>query len=523
MLTETDYDEILTRLQNLEKCTKSSRWLFMQIASQIIDFPKNFVARFRASRLKRIRRKLLRADDRHSSVFRSRLSAIPDLPFQISGPQADRLTELLTAHPAVRDAVAEIAAYRGSDLIREQVAAAVALDPDVGLLHGHERSFLTPWNDGAYHTVLAMRRLVPPGPYDAIVLMPHGMLGGADFVAGVLAHALVKSERVLVLRTESPTWERPDWYPAEAPSIDLSAVLKDAPHKTRLLYTLIEELRPKRVFNVNSRLCFDTFVEFGRQLSRFTQLYAYYFCADRTPEGVEVGYPIWYFSTVVPHLTAALFDTRDLAETLTRRYTLPPDVTRRMRTLYTPAVTAIPAHPVEEAQTASRPQRRRPRILWAGRLDRQKRFDLFVKIVAAMGDVDFDCWGKAVLDAPPDLAALPPNLTLHPPFAGYDDLPLADCDGWLYTSAWDGLPTILIELAALGMPITASAVGGVPELVDDRTGWPVRDVDDPAAYVAALRAMLADPADRRTRVAALVARVAERHSMAAYEATVRTV
>jgi glycosyltransferase involved in cell wall biosynthesis len=171
-------------------------------------------------------------------------------------------------------------------------------------------------------------------------------------------------------------------------------------------------------------------------------------------------------------------------------------------------------------QIASSGGRTRQRLLWAGRLDKQKRFDLLLKIAEAMPDIDFDCWGKAVLDAPPDVRNLPKNVTLHPPFGSFDELPLADSDGWLYTSAWDGLPTILIECAALGVPITASAVGGVPELIDEDTGWPVRSPGDVAAYVLAVREMLGDAQARTRKVQALQARVRERHSQGTYMAAI---
>ena len=78
-----------------------------------------------------------------------------------------------------------------------------------------------------------------------------------------------------------------------------------------------------------------------------------------------------------------------------------------------------------------------------------------------------------------------------------------------------GLPTILIELAVAGTPIVASAVGGVPELVDGDTGWPVTEVDDPQAYVQALRAMIDAPTERMLRAERLRERAWARHSQSA--------
>ena len=61
------------------------------------------------------------------------------------------------------------------------------------------------------------------------------------------------------------------------------------------------------------------------------------------------------------------------------------------------------------------------------------------------------------------------------------------------------MPTILIEIAMRGMAVVASQVGGIPELIDEATGWPVRAVEDVDAYVAALRAALAGPVLRIAR------------------------
>ena len=43
--------------------------------------------------------------------------------------------------------------------------------------------------------------------------------------------------------------------------------------------------------------------------------------------------------------------------------------------------------------------------------------------------------------------------------------------------------TTIIELGVLGMPIVASAVGGIPELVDETTGWLVDPFDDVDQFV----------------------------------------
>jgi glycosyltransferase involved in cell wall biosynthesis len=407
------------------------------------------------------------------------------------------------------------------DLVRESAA----IEPDIGRLEPGIFSMLAPWHDSAWADCAQFFRMLPEGPFDSVVLMPFCKLGGADFVAGVLTAALSETGRVLVIRTDADDWARPDWFPADVATVDLSGLFRPlSPDlRTRILYEILLRIRPGGVYNVNSRLAFDTFVRFGERLALSMRLCAYYFCADRTPEGIETGYPVWYFSNILPFLSAAMIDTRSLADRLVARYKLSGPYRDRVRVVYTPAVTAFPATTVAEAQRARSGQHRRKRILWGGRLDRQKRFDLVRQIARLLPEVDFDCWGKAVLDAPPDLSSLPSNLSVHPPFKTYDELPLADSNGWLYTSAWDGMPTILIELAALGVPMVASAVGGVPELIDETTGWPMDEDATAEDYAAAIEAMIASPDERVIRARALQDRARRQHSREAYAAAIASV
>ena len=61
------------------------------------------------------------------------------------------------------------------------------------------------------------------------------------------------------------------------------------------------------------------------------------------------------------------------------------------------------------------------------------------------------------------------------------------------SSRTEALPNVVLEAMAAGLPVAATAVGGVPEMVTPaRTGW-LAPPEDPATLAAALRRLLANP------------------------------
>ena len=71
-------------------------------------------------------------------------------------------------------------------------------------------------------------------------------------------------------------------------------------------------------------------------------------------------------------------------------------------------------------------------------------------------------------------------------------------DGYVMSSAWEGMPMVLLEAAAGGLPIVSTRVGGNHEVVrDGETGY-LAPPRDPEALAGAMRRLMAlDPAERR--------------------------
>lgn len=70
---------------------------------------------------------------------------------------------------------------------------------------------------------------------------------------------------------------------------------------------------------------------------------------------------------------------------------------------------------------------------------------------------------------------------------------LAAADVYVLSSIWEGVPLSAQEAILLGTPIVATHVGGMPELVEDRTSGRLVPRDDPEALAAAVAEVLGDP------------------------------
>jgi glycosyltransferase involved in cell wall biosynthesis len=64
-------------------------------------------------------------------------------------------------------------------------------------------------------------------------------------------------------------------------------------------------------------------------------------------------------------------------------------------------------------------------------------------------------------------------------------------------SRTEGMPRIILEAFARGVPVVAPRVGGIPEVVKEGATGVLVDPDDPAALAEGLLGLITDPAQRR--------------------------
>ena len=145
---------------------------------------------------------------------------------------------------------------------------------------------------------------------------------------------------------------------------------------------------------------------------------------------------------------------------------------------------------------------------WVGRISREKGIDVFIDALTSLTDRTILA---AILGDGPERAtesaraeSIAPSRFLWlgavPDAAKY----FAAFDLFVLSSRTEGVPMVMLEAMAAGIPIVATNVGGIPDLLSSKEGMLVAP-ENPAALAAAIRATLDDraAAEERARAARL--------------------
>jgi glycosyltransferase involved in cell wall biosynthesis len=146
------------------------------------------------------------------------------------------------------------------------------------------------------------------------------------------------------------------------------------------------------------------------------------------------------------------------------------------------------------------------RLLFVGRLAPEKGCLLLLEAVAQLSDVTLDVVGDGPSRAALRERAAALGIADRVVFHGYMDEAgvrqrLAETDVFVMTSFAEGVPVVLMEALAAGVPAVATRIAGIPELIEDGvTGFLVPPAE-PTATAEMVRRLLDNP-DLRNRIAA---------------------
>ncbi len=341
------------------------------------------------------------------------------------------------------------------------------------------------------------------------LLVPWIGKGGGELVS--IWHALAIDRaggHAVMLGTDGGKREWQNRLPASTTYVELPDVLEAAslpgqgldPEDIKHALSAVLRARGLQAVHViNSYLGFQTLktrADWGS-----TKVFVSLFGVGKDSHGLDAGY--WLEASDLKGVDRFLTDNSVVPDQRAESFGLAP---RQV------AAVAYPATATRAYLDVERPDGARPQILWASRLDNEKLPTLVFEIAARMPDVDFNMFGSAVLDSL-TLDSAPDNVRIRGAFDGWTSLPDEPFECLLFTSMWEGLPNVTIEALGSGLPIVASNVGAIREVVREDCGVLIDDVFEPDGYVKALRQLLDDPELRREMAANAVAQIETERSV----------
>lgn len=312
---------------------------------------------------------------------------------------------------------------------------------------------------------------------DTVILVPFLGLGGADLAAVQLAEGVAACGlATAVLATEGAISDarRAQLQEHGILALEAADVPRDA-MGARALGQLLASAGIRWLHVLNSSLGWDAIGQVNALTGPAVSVSL--FCYDFDPSGRPVGY-LSRFHDVVKNVTSVATDNSVIGPYLKEVLGYPLAQVVKLR------------HRTQGGEAFSGPSRSR-RVLWAGRLDRQKNLPRLLAVAMQLPHLQFDVYGSSVTDGTDTgIEDWPENVNYRGPFERFCQIP-RDYGVFLYTSLWDGLPNILLEAAQCGIPIIAPRVGGI-------------GIDLPARWIATY-SQVATPAE----IAGLVENVLE--------------
>lgn len=354
---------------------------------------------------------------------------------------------------------------------------------------------------------------------DYIIFVPSLNRGGAE---------LVVLNYVSALRTEFPDWQIAvvatedldhPWsnqLPSDVDYIEFGKLTEGftQDHKLMLLARLIVQSKARRLHIAQSGLMYKFSGLYAKLLSNY-RVYAFAFCEDEDNEGrisgqIHSGLPLAY-----PTLTHIFSDNQYVIDQLVKEYAFN---SHKFSTLYQPF-----NHKLQEpiAQSGAK-----LKVLWASRISKQKRPDILIDIAKKIDPDKFNIHMYGLLQdgfEPEDFAGID-TLQYKGEFSSIDELNLRDYDLFLYTSENDGIPNILLEVGAAGLPLIVPSIGGIPELVSSKNPMLVQHFDDVNEYVTALNSFQRMEISDRIKLAEKIqATINKQHSPEKFNQNVKSI
>lgn len=414
----------------------------------------------------------------------------------------------------------------------EMTYAAIRIDPSMDFRSIEEGgSWGTVFPDHHWgHDYLAMCEMVNGGEFSDIVLLPSLNAGGGErYILDVLDSIASQSEtfRGLVIAGEAS--DKHEWVshlPQGAVFIDMIEMFPNlsTADRDKLVLRLVLSVGRSgaRIHLKDSYFAIRWFNAFSSCVTSFFSIY-YRFSDEviwKSGSRMRLGSSCGFISSQFDKLSMMMTDNKRVIEHDAGVFGDAVDKWKCVRA----------AVPMKESlfEPKNEPGLR---LLWASRVCQEKRPEILAMIASEAQRLfpGLCVFAHGIVDpkyAEARFLYETPGLSYLGPFQSFDQLEPKGYDALIYTSAFDGLPNIILEAMSWGLPVIAPNIGGVSEAIRDGvTGFLVNDECDDGhlvkGYLGAIERLYGDWGRSQSMACAAKAYIEANHSREKHRARIR--
>ncbi len=332
-------------------------------------------------------------------------------------------------------------------------------------------------------------------PQNYIFFVPWVVRGGGDkvLINYLKAFAEIKPNwSITVIATQPSENEWSSNLPSNTSFIDFGNITDGLTDQDKdiLMTRLISHTKCKNLHIINSGFGFEWVIKHGEELKkRHYNINASSFCYDYIP-GTNYEWQVEFADPYIVEgydvINRIFTDNKAIIEFDAAKNGFDP---KKSTVHYQPIIEGF----VEPKNITSSGQ---IRILWAGRIAEQKLPKVLLEIGKKLDGKNYhiDVYGYFYDHFPKNMFDGIEGITYRGPFNGFRSIDINQYDALLYTSIIDGVPNIILEAIAAGLPVVASDSGGIKEVIKEKsTGYIVHDKMSPNAYLEKFSEIRKDP------------------------------
>lgn len=377
-----------------------------------------------------------------------------------------------------------------TECLTQYVAEASQLDPEVEPLRIETASSYcsVPWNPEHWGFQMEkLYKLMGGNQFTDVLLLPWLKPGGAEKYILQILHELQQSgasSKLLVIAAQAAS--KHEWItklPKDTVFIDLFnafPMLDDSARDAMLTRALLAVGSPSARLHIKTSPFSDRVMDlFGEVLSSQYKIVYYRFSDGAyTWRNTRLTGPwgISFLRRQLPNINVLISDCRSI---VTGDSALLGTQSKKHHVIYAHCSTTNFQH------ARSVPFKR---LLWASRVSAEKKPELVGTIATALRsehpNIVIEAYGHIEPCYKDRILFEVPGVEYRGTFDGFDTLPIERFDALIYTSDFDGLPNIILEALAAGLPVVAPDVGGIGEaVIDGETGFLVPALVDESALI----------------------------------------